>query len=695
MRKSELLNVLPAFVLLFFLVPQTAYAQFFRATPASEALNKDRSYTLPIDDIHRYVNGQKGVFPVTLAFADTLTWEMEVEQIDVRGETYRFATATGEVLNTSASPVVTYRGKLSDDPESRVRMTVTDGYFRAFVSTSADDAYYIDMADSPSTVTLSQEEDVEALAQCGSDVDHQLHIHEKTNDAPEMVHSSLPPYEAEIAFVVDRLGAAPFDTYEELELELLTVLNYTDASYEVHQLTYKLTDILVYETEQSQPWNESSDAGRMLENFTSWAGGNTPLQQHDVATLWSGIDFGQTVGIAWIGAIGTSYRQNVVNFKKGSDLRNANIHAHELGHNWGSDHVNNGGWMMSAFLSSGSEPLPWNPGTINAFPGFIENAMQHLDDVGDGDDGGSQILSVDYGQLTITGDENGSGLLDPGETGNVNLVIENVDADPISNLMVTMTQDNNRAINHVTINSDPVVIETVEANGAATVSFNVTLSLLAPVDRSYRFLFALTDGTRTDETTLSFTSGDELLPVELTSFTAFESAGGVVLEWATAVELNNAGFEVEIQETGGAFRRVGFVEGAGTTLEAQTYRYRVLAVSPGSYGFRLKQIDFDGGFEYSDVVTLTVLPDVYTLKQNYPNPFNPQTRIEFQMPSAGDVSLEVFDMLGRRVALLVNGYLQAGEHVARFDGGHLPNGTYMYRLVAGDYEESKTMILLK
>ena len=106
-------------------------------------------------------------------------------------------------------------------------------------------------------------------------------------------------------------------------------------------------------------------------------------------------------------------------------------------------------------------------------------------------------------------------------------------------------------------------------------------------------------------------------------------------------------------------------------------------------------MDFDGTFTYSDVVTLTLQPRAYTLNQNYPNPFNPQTRIEFQLPVAVNVSLDVFDVLGRRVAVLVDGLLQAGQHAALFNAEHLPNGTYVYRLHAGSYEETKAMILMK
>ena len=448
-------------------------------------------------------------------------------------------------------------------------MTVADGYFRAFVQRTPEEAYFVQTVDDikgRSVVTVMHEDPETHAAYCGTTSEHHTVAvpgRGKSSHAYDLIHGVLAPYETEIAFVVDRLGYAQYETLEELELELLTILNYTDAYYTLHQLTYRLTEIFVIEELDSQPWEESSSAGTLLENFTAWARNTSVLQHHDVVTLWSGIDFGSTIGIAWLGTIGSSHRQNVVNFPKGRERRNSNVHAHELGHNWGSGHVSSGGWMMSASLSGANSEAQWHNSTIDAFPGYVADAMEHLVDVGDG--GGSAVLNVNFSDLTVTGDENGSGLLDPGETGQVNLTIENLDVDPIAALQVTMASDNNRAINFATVQEEPVMVESVDANGAATVAFEVTLALEAPGDRNYRFLFKLTDGTRAAENTLILRSGDQQLPVELTSFTALESEEGVVLAWETAMELNNAGFDVEVQAGGEAFQRVAFVEGAGTT----------------------------------------------------------------------------------------------------------------------------------
>lgn len=185
------------------------------------------------------------------------------------------------------------------------------------------------------------------------------------------------------------------------------------------------------------------------------------------------------------------------------------------------------------------------------------------------------------------------------------------------------------------------------------------------------------------------------LPVELTAFTAVVSGTAIQLAWSTASELNNAGFAVELSPAGLGYEEVLFVEGNGTTDISQQYQASLADVAPGTYSVRLKQIDFDGAFEYSDSIIVTVTADAYHLAQSYPNPFNPQTRISYTLPIEGHVTLEVFDMLGRSIEVLVNEVQEAGGHNVVFEAQDLPNGTYIYRLTAGAFTETKTMQLLK
>ncbi|MDP2365469.1 MAG: hypothetical protein Q8M94_17080, partial [Ignavibacteria bacterium] len=162
-----------------------------------------------------------------------------------------------------------------------------------------------------------------------------------------------------------------------------------------------------------------------------------------------------------------------------------------------------------------------------------------------------------------------------------------------------------------------------------------------------------------------------VIPVELTSFAATTDDRNVTLNWSTATELNNSGFQIE-RSNGSAFENVGFVAGHGTTTETQNYSYSDQNVNAGSYSYRLKQIDFNGTFEYSNVIEVEVVGvKEFTLGQNYPNPFNPGTTINFSLAVDSKVSLKIFDVLGQEVATLVNGRLAAGNHPISFNASLL------------------------
>ena len=201
-----------------------------------------------------------------------------------------------------------------------------------------------------------------------------------------------------------------------------------------------------------------------------------------------------------------------------------------------------------------------------------------------------------------------------------------------------------------------------------------------------------------------------IIPVELTSFTANLLEDQVVLNWQTATETNNLGFEIQrkiIQEgSEGEWIIIGFKEGAGTTTEPQQYLYYddVGGIQAPSFSYRLKQIDLDGSYEFSDEVFVENFstPDEYYLSQNYPNPFNPSTKIEFKLPQKSFISLKVFDILGNEVATLVNAEKPAGAHSIDFNASELTSGIYLFTLKAlptgrqaGSFVETRKMILMK
>jgi len=184
------------------------------------------------------------------------------------------------------------------------------------------------------------------------------------------------------------------------------------------------------------------------------------------------------------------------------------------------------------------------------------------------------------------------------------------------------------------------------------------------------------------------------LPVELISFTAIIKNGVVLLTWATATEVNNYGFEIEKNIGNNKWETIGFVNGAGNSNSPNQYSYVDTELN-GTASYRLKQIDTDGKFEYSDIVTITTGLAKTELFQNYPNPFNPTTQINFNLSSPTNVKISVFNVIGEKVAELVNKKMSAGMHKINFTASDLPTGVYIYKIETANYNKSMKMLLLK
>jgi hypothetical protein len=191
---------------------------------------------------------------------------------------------------------------------------------------------------------------------------------------------------------------------------------------------------------------------------------------------------------------------------------------------------------------------------------------------------------------------------------------------------------------------------------------------------------------------------DTQVPVELTSFTGnVNNLGQVILNWETATEINNQGFEVERRTETSEYRTIGFVEGYGTTTEPRSYIYTDVTAENGINYYRLKQVDFNGTYEYSDEVEVEVVtgPLSFDLAQNYPNPFNPSTSIKYSVPESGNIRLSVFNIVGEEVAVLLDGFSQAGSFEVTFDASNLSTGVYLYKLQSANSVQTKKMMLLK
>lgn len=199
---------------------------------------------------------------------------------------------------------------------------------------------------------------------------------------------------------------------------------------------------------------------------------------------------------------------------------------------------------------------------------------------------------------------------------------------------------------------------------------------------------------------------DEIVPVELTSFTAVQETEGITLRWMTATETNNLGFEIERGmndiKSEMVWSTIGFIPGAGTTTGIKEYSFidKVTGINTGTINYRLKQIDYNGSVNYLQTLSVTLLPVEFSLSQNYPNPFNPVTTIKYSVPTnlksqTSKVKLTVFDILGNEVATLVDEYKAAGNYEVKFEAGNFASGMYIYRLQSNGFVETRKMMLLK
>ena len=186
------------------------------------------------------------------------------------------------------------------------------------------------------------------------------------------------------------------------------------------------------------------------------------------------------------------------------------------------------------------------------------------------------------------------------------------------------------------------------------------------------------------------------LPVELNSFIVKVINNQITLNWITETEVNNYGFEVERKADNVGWNKITFIEGHGNSNSPKDYSYTDKNLVGGSkFQYRLKQIDNDGQYEYSKVVEVELVPTEYTLYQNYPNPFNPITKIRYQLPKESKVVIKIYNILGSEVMELLNVQKEPGIYEVELNAESLSSGTYIYRIVADSFVETKKMILLK
>jgi hypothetical protein len=186
-------------------------------------------------------------------------------------------------------------------------------------------------------------------------------------------------------------------------------------------------------------------------------------------------------------------------------------------------------------------------------------------------------------------------------------------------------------------------------------------------------------------------------PVELISFASSVIKRDVKLNWITANELNNKGFEIYRKSQATDWTNIGFVQGAGNSNQKRYYAFNDNKLNVGKYNYRIKQVDLNGNFRFYDLpndVDVT-LPKNFSISQNYPNPFNPVTKIDFDVPYDSYVSIKIFDITGREMKTLLNEKRTAGYYTLDFNSNNLSSGVYFYRMIADKFSEVKRMLLVK
>jgi len=189
---------------------------------------------------------------------------------------------------------------------------------------------------------------------------------------------------------------------------------------------------------------------------------------------------------------------------------------------------------------------------------------------------------------------------------------------------------------------------------------------------------------------------ENTVDVKLTTAIASFQVDGVLLKWATSSEKNNKGFEIQ-KKNGNNFYTIGFVEGHGTSSGINNYSFVDRSNQNTKNIYRLKQVDYNGLFTYSEEIDSdrSLYTNGFSLNQNYPNPFNPATIISWKQLTGCNVRIKIFDLLGKEITELINQYKPAGSHQAVFDGSGLTSGVYFYRIEAGGFTDIKQMTLIK
>ena len=359
-------------------------------------------FQLDIDALRSLVLNKQGDLNYELDFGTHGNWAVNLDLYDPRSSNYVLRVGTANGITTAVPQRnITWRGKIAGQKNSDVRMTLSENLFRLFIRDADGEQYYLESLDeqsSPSQKIIALYK-VSALTAkdntCQTASIDGLQTVRRLQSQRQQMQKTAVCQQAELAIIVDYLAYEKADGgVPELEVELLSILNLTNAYFTELELEYKLVETFISTDQQSDPWvNIGADAGALLDEVDTWVAAGNMQHWHDLATFYTGHETG--FSYAWVGSVGTYWRHHLVEYwGSGNDLWMASFVAHESGHNWGAGHVERSNqWIMSPTLYGGT--LNWHSTTQSNFPNYIDDVIQHL--------------GTCDGVVTSTGDGNGSG----------------------------------------------------------------------------------------------------------------------------------------------------------------------------------------------------------------------------------------------------------------------------------------------
>lgn len=346
-----------------------------------------------------------------------------------------------------------------------------------------------------------------------------------------------------------------------------------------------------------------------------------------------------------------------------------------------------------AWYESDGTGLPTFTRQIVATPPGLALAVYAADLDGDGD---LDVLSSSAGDQTIAWHEN-NGATDP-------LFTEHVltTAHTFVPAVYAADVDGDGDVDILSASANDDIIAWYKNDGSTDPTFTkhtLTTAMDLPLDVYTADLngdgdLDLLTASGSDNTIAWLDQDNATLPVELTMFTAIQDANDLVLHWQTASETNNAGFEVQQRMPDAIWHTLDFVEGTGTTVNAQQYEHRVALSASGLHTFRLKQIDYDGTFSYSDLLEVeAVVAFTWGLEPAYPNPSNAQTHLRYTVATPSRIHLAIYDVVGREVTVLENRVQDAGHYEVVWSSTGIANGMYLVRLTTAQGTFTRTVVL--